>query len=412
MTANLQRTVESPVTVEPITTDSIKTAKEKTTVAKAARLFFIDRFRSALTLLVVLHHVAVVYGEGISFYYVEPANMESLTYLVLLVFVLANQGWFMGAFFLLAGYFTPGSYDRKGSGAFLKDRLLRLGIPLIVWLFVLGPITSIGMYLEPSPRIPDPLTWQNYWQAYPYLLGLGPLWFVALLLIFSFGYAAWRMVTPNRESSVNSNASLPSYLSIGIFTLALAVVSYLVRIIVPLGKSVNLFVDFLDFPTLAYLPQCLSFFVLGTIASRHDWFRRLPGSIGTAGFVAVIVAFILLFPLAFLSGLKGQFLGYGQWQSAVYALWDSIFAVGLCLGYLTLFRRLFDKESRLGTFLARQSYAVYILHSPIIVLVAVALKGVELEHFLKFGLVSVIVIPLCFVVAYVIRKIPGVSRIL
>lgn len=406
MATNVQRAADSLTTAATPTTANLKAA------AKTARLYFIDHFRATLTLLVVLHHVAVVYGEGTSFYYVDPPNQETLTYLGLLFFVLANQAWFMGAFFLLAGYFTPGSYDRKGPGAFLTDRLLRLGIPLVVWLSVLGPITSIGMYLEPSPRIPGPLTWQNFWQAYPYLLGLGPLWFVALLFIFSAGYVGWRMVTPKRVSAVHSDASPPSYISIAIFTLALVVVSYLVRIVIPLGKSVNLFVDFLDFPTFAYLPQYLSFFIVGAIASRYGWFRTLPKSMGTVGFVTAALAFVFLLPLAFFAGLEGQFLGNGYWQSAVYTLWDSIFAVGLCLGYITLFYRLFNGESRFGTFLAQQSYAVYIIHSPIIVLVAVALKNVELENLVKFGLVSVIVILLCFIVAYLIRRIPGVSRIL
>ena len=56
--------------------------------------------------------------------------------------------------------------------------------------------------------------------------------------------------------------------------------------------------------------------------------------------------------------------------------------------------------------------AVYIIHSPIIVLLAVALKDVALENFLKFGLVAVMVIPICFVIAYMMRKIPGVAKIL
>jgi glucan biosynthesis protein C len=388
---SLQSTEKSPV---PLAT------------GRTSRLFFIDHLRAALVILVVLHHLAIVYGEGVSFYYVEPPNKDSLTYLVLLVFVLVNQAWFMGTFFLLAGYFTPGSYDRKGPGSFLKDRLLRLGIPLIIFYFVLNPISSIGLYLEPAPRITGPLTWQSYWQAYPYLLGLGPLWFVAMLLIFTFGYAAWRRLTRNRTSSSMSKSSLPSYLRIGIFILALALGSYLVRIIVPLGKFV------LDFPTLSYLPQYLSFFVLGTVAYRHNWFRTLPSSMGLVGFVTAVVAFVLLFPLAFLSGLSGQFLGNGHWQSAVYALWDSIFAVGMCLGVITLFRHFFNGQGRFGRFLSQHSYAVFVIHSPIIVFLAVALKGIDLENFLKFGMAAVIVVPTCFAVAYIVRKIPLASRVL
>ena len=184
-----------------------------------SRLFFIDHLRAALVILVVLHHLAVVYGEGESFYYVEPPNKESLTYLVLIVFVLLNQAWFMGALFLIAGYFTPGSFDRKGSGSFLKNRLLRLGIPLIFFYFVLNPISMIGLYLEPAPRIGEPLTWNNFWQAYPYLLGMGPMWFVAMLLIFSFVYAAWRRLPGNRTPPPTDEASPPGYLGIGVFIL-------------------------------------------------------------------------------------------------------------------------------------------------------------------------------------------------
>jgi len=370
---------------------------------RTSRLFFIDHLRAALVILVVLHHVAIVYGEGVSFYYVEPPSKDSLTYLLLLVFVLANQAWFMGALFLLAGYFTPGSYDRKGPGSFLKDRLLRLGVPLIIFYFVLNPISAIGYFLMPASLTgnTDPLIWQ----AYPYLLGMGPMWFVAMLLIFSFGYAVWRMLTRSQTSSSMSASALPGYLGLSIFILALALASYLVRIIVPIGKFV------FDFPTLAYLPQYLSFFVLGTVASRHNWFRSLPGSMGVIGFVTALVAFVLLFPLAFFSD-PPLFLGNGQWQSAVYALWDSIFAVGMCLGLITLFRHFFNGDSRLGRFLSQHSYTVYIIHSPIIVFLAFALRGVDLENLLKFGMMAVIVVPACFALAYLVRKIPLASRVL
>lgn len=36
------------------------------------RLFFADNLRTALVILVVLDHLAVIYGANIGFYYVEP----------------------------------------------------------------------------------------------------------------------------------------------------------------------------------------------------------------------------------------------------------------------------------------------------------------------------------------------------
>ncbi|MBZ0293316.1 MAG: acyltransferase family protein, partial [Anaerolineae bacterium] len=163
----------------PITEESSRPA----ITTKTSRLFFVDHLRAALIILVVLHHLALVYGGVPPFYYFEPPYTDPLAGLMALVFVLFNQAWFMGAFFLLAGYFTPGSFDRKGANAFLKDRLIRLGIPILIFLFILSPIASVGYYLMPArlTGITTPLSWE----AYPRLIGLGPLWFVAMLLIFS-----------------------------------------------------------------------------------------------------------------------------------------------------------------------------------------------------------------------------------
>jgi glucan biosynthesis protein C len=153
-------------------------------------------------------------------------------------------------------------------------------------------------------------------------------------------------------------------LTIGVFILGLALVSYLIRIVLPLGKYA------LDFPSLAYLPQYLSFFIIGVVASRRDWLRTIPNSMGKVGFVAVLVV------------------------------------------TLTLFRRRFNRSSRFSRFLSRHSYTVFIVHAPIIVFLAIALRNLQLEHLLKFGLMAVIAVPVCFAMAFLVRKIPLAPRIL
>lgn len=380
------------------------------------RLFFIDNLRIILVILVVLHHVAMVYGASSPFYYFEPPFTNPLAFLVLLVFVLVNQSWFMGAFFLLAGYFTPGSFDRKGSGTFFKDRLIRFGLPLIIYTFVINPVTELGIFLMPPEMtgITNPLTWNVFQAMYPGLIGLGPLWFVAILLIFTLGYGIWRILAKKETSQTSSKETKPTYLGIMIFILGLAAVTFLLRKTIPLGKTVS------EFPTLAYLPQYLSFFVVGIVAYRRNWFRNLPVSMGWAGFVAALAVSIMLFPLAFsgkmfsmeLTDMLGNAMGNGHWQSAVYVLWDSILAVGICLGLITFFRQAFNREGNLSRILAQQSYAVYILHILVILLIAYLLRGIVLGNLLKFGLAAVIVVPTCFVVAYFVHKIPFASRVL
>jgi peptidoglycan/LPS O-acetylase OafA/YrhL len=392
-------------------------AAEMVVDGKSPRQFFIDHWRAFLAILVVLHHISLVYGASLDgYYYVEPPFTSPQAFVWLLIFVLVNQGWFMGAFFLIAGYFTPASFDRKGAGSFIKDKLIRLGIPLLVFYFALSPIAFIGYFLMPPEMtgITTPLTWAVFWKAYPQFIGLGPAWFLAMLLVFNFGYVIWRGLTRNRKVSFQKKSSVPGYLGIGIFVLALAGVSYLWRMVFPLGES------FYQFPTLAYLPQYVSFFVVGIVASRRDWFQNLSGSLGVAGFVAAILAGVTLFPLAFsgqifsleLSAALDDAMGNGYWQSAVYALWDSIFVVGICLGMITFFRRFFNRRNWFGSYLAQQSYAVYIIHIPIVVFITYGIRGIMVDPIIKFGLASLIILPVCFAVAAFVRKIPGVKKVL
>ncbi len=109
------------------------------------RLYGLDNLRVLLTALVVLHHAAVTYSHIPLWYYVEPPHDGSAT--ALDVFLALNQAYFMGFFFLIAGFFTPGAVDRKGVGRFVRDLVVvtALGIalsgllaPAIVKALVLG----------------------------------------------------------------------------------------------------------------------------------------------------------------------------------------------------------------------------------------------------------------------------------
>jgi peptidoglycan/LPS O-acetylase OafA/YrhL len=334
------------------------------------RLYFADNLRTWMVILVVLQHVALIYNT-------------------LYLFMMLNQAYFMGLLFLLSGYFTPGSFERKGSGTFLKDRLLRLGIPTLVYVFILNPIASWSHQITRLPA----------GNASADRFALGPMWFVVMLLVFDLGYLTWRMITKNRPERPAEN-TLPklTFPKVVLFMLMLAAASYLFRIAVPYG------IPILGFPSLGYLPQYLGFFLIGMLAFRRDWLRSVPGSLGQLGFILAVLATVILLPAA-LFGLSSAFIGHGSWQSAVFALWDSIFAVGMSLALITFFRRFLNGGKQLGRLLSQHSFTVYIIHVPVIVFLAIPIRGIHIEQLLKFGLTAVIGVPLCFAGAYFVRKI-------
>lgn len=340
------------------------------------RLFFVDSLRAWMVILVVIQHVAAIYST-------------------LYLFMMLNSAYFMGLLFLLSGYFTPGSFERKGPAAFLKDRLIRLGIPTLVYFFLLNPIAS---WTYRTAKSSDSAAAGSF--------ALGPLWFAVMLLVFDLGYLAWRTLTKNSpERPVGAEHGKLSFRAVTFFTLALAAITYLLRIVVPYGIFI------LEFPSLGYLPQYLSFFIIGIVAFRNDLLRSVSGSLGQIGFILAVLASVIFLPAA-LIGPPAAFIGHGSLQSAFFALWDSIFAVGMSLALITFCRRFLNKGKKFGRFLSDHSFTVYIIHVPIISFVILAMSGLQTQQPLKSLLAAAIGLPLCFGAAYLVRLIPFVKKVI
>ncbi|MFL0196221.1 acyltransferase family protein [Clostridium sp. WILCCON 0269] len=338
------------------------------------RLYFADNLRTWMVILVVLQHLGETFG--------------------LYLFLMLNQAYFMGLLFLLSGYFTPGSYERKGPSKFLMDRMLRLGIPTLVYVFIISPLDVWGSHRITHKPIGN-------------LFALDQMWFAVMLLVFDLGYLAWRTIVNNSpERPADDAPKKLTFPKVALFTLALAAASYLLRSVIPYGIPV------LEFPSLGYLAQYLSFFLIGMLVFRQGWLRSVTGSLGKLGFVLAVLATVILFPTAIFIGSGSKWIGYGSWQSAVFALWDSIFAVGISLALITFFRRFLDGGKKFGRFLSRHSFAVYVIHVPVIVFLMLAMRSIHINQLLKFGLVAVIGVPLCFGAAYLIRLIPYAKEII
>lgn len=109
------------------------------------KLLYIDNIKVLLTVLVVLHHTFIAYSASEGWYYNQPTNILGARILTTAI-ISINQSFFMGYFFLLAAYFTESSYSRKGAFTFIKDRLIRLGVPLLFYSFLLTPFMCYLVY--------------------------------------------------------------------------------------------------------------------------------------------------------------------------------------------------------------------------------------------------------------------------
>jgi len=369
------------------------------------RLFFVDNLRTLLTILVILFHLAITYGAPIGeWQYKEgqPGAIESIFYTT---FIAVNQAFFMGFFFLISGYFTPGSFDRKGVGAFLKDRLLRLGTPLLFYLIFIDP--PIAYVLASSEGFTGSfLEFLVVYIGNYRGLRSGPLWFLEALLIFAFGYALLRRL----GKGTVTESKVPGNSAIAFFALALGALTFIVRIWLPLGYNFTL----LNLQ-LPFFPQYIAMFAVGVAANGGKWFTQVSKETGER-WSRVAVLLIALFPILLVLGAPDgdptRFAGGFYWQAFALAMWEQLNCVAIIVALTVLFREKFNDQGSLAKAMSESAYTAYIIHAPVIILLALGLRSVDLSLILKWMLVSSLAVPLCFALSNHIRKLPGARRVL
>src|SRR5438046_9778633 len=91
------------------------------------RIVPLDRARTFIILLVLLHHSVVNYtwfGHG-----------DSMRWLGFDLVVLFNDSFFMAFMFFVSGLFVRDRLIRKGSAILLRDRLWRVCVPFLISFF-------------------------------------------------------------------------------------------------------------------------------------------------------------------------------------------------------------------------------------------------------------------------------------
>jgi hypothetical protein len=364
----------------------------------AQRDLSLDRLRSVMTALVILHHTAITYGAPGGWFWTELKPSGSPAGILLTLFVTTNQAYFMGFFFLLAGYFTPASLERKGYVRFIGDRFLRLGLPLLAFGLLLGPLTAAIVDFAQGHGFWTTFVW--LWQHRRFING--PLWFAQALLLFSLAYCVWRAVagTPLAQAKREPRPVpagrwwLLSGLATGLSALA-------IRQFVPTG--VNVFGL-----QLGYFASYIFLFAAGVAAWRYDWLRLLSWKSARTGIAAFAIAWpTLLVAVAIARALAGHvkpdFSGGLSWAAIFYALWEPFVAWGLIAAWLLLFRAHMNRPSMLWDWLNRRAYAL--------VSIALLLHGWAAPALVKFGAVGLLACAATWLVADPLVRLPGVRRI-
>lgn len=371
------------------------------------RLDYIDNLRWAMIALVVGLHSAVTYSHIGSWYWNAPGEPGPLTRLFFLVFEVHLQGFFMGFMFLLAGYFVPAAYDRKGFGRFLTDRWLRLGVPSLAYMLLVHPLT--GYFVLHWWDVDLPTAYAGFLRSGRWLSASGPMWFAIALLIFSAIYALCRLaMRGGTGAAAPSRPGLPALAALG---LAIGGIAYGVRMVWPIGTS-TLNMQF------CYFTQYVVLFAVGIQAYRRAWFQTLPRRLGLGLFwgallasplASVAVLASLADPMAALKAITGG----GTWQSAVFALWESLYCVAMCAGLLVLFRERLNVTGGLFRRFTASSFGVYMMHMPVLVSVTLALRAVDWPQLAEWALAWPAALILTFLlVEFGLRRVPGVKRFL
>jgi hypothetical protein len=178
----------------------------------SSRLLFIDNLRWTMIILVISMHAADTYSPLGNWYYVDRRPMSAAALFTFAAWQMYLQSFFMGLLFFIAGFFVPASFDRKGPLQFVRERTFRLGVPVLFYMFVLGPVTEY--FCSHSWNSTEPTSFANEWVKHirnaEFLQENGPLWFCLALLIFSVMYVVFRALRSTTKDNNNEGTQPPT----------------------------------------------------------------------------------------------------------------------------------------------------------------------------------------------------------
>ncbi|WP_442599671.1 acyltransferase family protein [Neobacillus sp. D3-1R] len=303
----------------------------------------LDWIRVIATVMVFLYHCSMFFNP---FDWHVKNNVINTSYI--LVFTLLVGTWIMPIFFAISGITTFHALKKRNMKGFVKERCLRLGIPLLFGVFVLTPpqvyierITNQqfrGTFFEFFPHYFDGVYLEFYGTGNFAFFGLH-LWYLLVLLIFSL--LSLPILT---KIKVADKFSLTHYV---LFSFILFILSVFVEIVNLGGWG---------------LPFYFVIYLVGYIYFSQDSFRNFYRKNGLwIGFIALLTSVLYIY--WFLKGMpkNGTLLSLCFTYLKVLNGWNwLIFIFYLGNKYLAAPKKGLK-------YVSQASMPFYVLHQPIIV---------------------------------------------
>jgi surface polysaccharide O-acyltransferase-like enzyme len=371
------------------------TSSQDTVVRSRPREQWADNLRVAVIAAVIIVHTATAYVVDVPWYYNDERTTSGVLPAVLSPLALMGALFALGPLFLLAGWFSARSLAHRGPGGFVRSRLLRLGVPLLVYALLINPLTDYLGGLRHGHRS---------LVSYLATTEVSVMWFVAALLAFSVAYATLRLFRP----AAQPGRPLPGLLAAA--APAIAVSSFAVWQPWPVMGDTFLSLRWGEWPQGAVL------FALGVHGAQAGWLADFPpvlarrlGWVAAAGVAALMM---LMGSLVLARGMDQALAMGADVPTMVFALLDGVIAVTGTLWFLSWLRRRWPTHGALLGKAARASYATYVIHPLVLTAIMVAFASVALPAEIKFVLVAAAGVAACFTAGYALTRVPGVSKVL
>uniref|UniRef100_A0A7S2SEZ2 Acyltransferase 3 domain-containing protein n=1 Tax=Mucochytrium quahogii TaxID=96639 RepID=A0A7S2SEZ2_9STRA len=278
------------------------------------RLYYLDNIKSVLTEVVLLFHVSSLMkqhngggpvwdADGVPLgAYVNSSAGQFAT-----GFQHGFSAFFMPVFFFISGCFTPSSYRKKGAFGFLKDKFIRLGIPVLLVIFVLSPlnraVNSVSTSTIPGNNgFSHDWFFDSYYGFNLYFASAGPCWFVRALLVFNCMYALIQKCCKVQGPSEpwSAKKSLLVYLSLFFIVFVLTLLLMTAEASGKLSWASGfggMWKTFFQTPNLSFANMAM--FGLGCVAKDNLWLTSVTELgkktrvVGTLLFFGILIGCIL-----------------------------------------------------------------------------------------------------------------------